>query len=334
MPAYVEFREIPGTTGSVDASFNRTYTRTFQVVVDDATAGPYFAGSHPSLPSIYSAHNEDPFAFCVGLVPTRNAEDPKVWTVTATYAYSIDAPVALAGGEGGSVGGSTKTGNPAVDSQQQGYPPADRVVNPLSRPKDYSYATVKITTIPIDEEPYTAPGQAFIRKIRNSAGDPFQDQPSRDIMALQITVGLNSLTTPDQVWVNRLQTLNSNTVVIDGVSYSARELRLENFSAQRVYEQVSYYRWTLNFTYRPHWRVTLRNSGNRAWMELKDANGNGTGIYGIMAPQDPKIVIPMDLDAAGRYLPPTLDAGGGVVPPTPTYREFTVYPETSWPTPL
>jgi hypothetical protein len=335
MPAYVEFREIPGTTGSVDASFNRTYTRTFQVVVDDPTVGPFFAGSHPSLPLIYSPHNEDPFAFCVGLVPTRSEEDPQVWTITATYAYNVDAPVALAGGGGvASPGGSTKTGNPAVDSQQQGYAPGDRVTNPLSRPKDYSYSTVKISTIPVDEEPYIAPGKVSIRKIRNTAGDPFQDQPSRDVMALQITIGLNSLVTPDQAWVNRLQTLNSNSVVIDGVTYGARELRLENISAQRVYEQVSYYRWTLNVTFRPHWRVELRNTGNRAWMELKDANGAATGFYGIMAPQDPKIVLPMDLDLYGRYLPPTLNAAGEVVPPTPTYTEFTVFPETSWPTPL
>lgn len=336
MPTYLDFKEVMGTSGSVDASFNRTYTRTFNVVVDDASAGPFFAGSHPSLPLIYSQHNEDPYAFCVGLSPARDGTDPHLWIVTATYAYNLDAPVPLAGG-GGMGGGSSKTGQPSVDSQQQGYAPGERVIDPMLRPHDYSYATCKVMQVPVDEEPYILPPNIGIRKISNAVGDFFENQPARDIHALRITLGINSRTVPDDVWLNRLQTLNQNAVTLDKVDYQPRTLRMESIAAQRVYEQnVSYYRWTIEFTYKAHWRIELRNSGNRALMPVMDTQNPPQPIAGKWAIQKPtsEYTLPVDLTTDGKLLNPTIANGGAVTPAKPNYLEFHVWPETTWPTPL
>lgn len=336
MPSYVDFKELPSTTGSVDANFQRTYTRTFLIQVDDPTATVFFVGSHTSLPTVLvSTMPGDSKAFCVGLVPTRDEEDPYLWRVTATYAYSVDGGYTLAGGAPGSTSGGA-TGNPAKDSQQKGYAPASRVQAPLSRPADYSYSFVKVKTVVVDEEPYTTSGTGTPQKIRNAAGDPFAEQPTRRTFAKKIVVGLNSNTVPDDVWQARLDTVNSNTVVLDGVTYDPRTLLMDDANSTKVYEDgISYYRWTLVFLYMAHWRVNLRNSGNRAWFELKNATtGAGTGNWAIQTPQDPKIAIPMDLTADGKYLEPTSNPVTGTLVWNPNYLEFNVYPETSWPTPL
>ena len=73
--AYVSFKELAGKSGSVNSSFQRQYTRQFRIITDDATAGPFYAGSHPSLPLIFSVYPEDAKAFCVHSFPTRRSSD-------------------------------------------------------------------------------------------------------------------------------------------------------------------------------------------------------------------------------------------------------------------
>ena len=99
--AYTLFTEVAeGRTASVDQKFNRTYTRVFLVRTDAATYGPAYAASHPSLPVIFSAHNEDAFAYCLSISPSQDQGDPTLWRITVNYGYNVDAPPLTISGTG------------------------------------------------------------------------------------------------------------------------------------------------------------------------------------------------------------------------------------------
>jgi len=190
--AYTLFTEVAeGRTASVDQKFNRTYTRVFLVRTSDASYGPAYAASHPSLPVIFSAHNEDSDAYCLSISPSQDQGDPTLWRISVNYGYNIDAPSAA----------SAPSGDPAVETQQTGQAPADRVENPLSRPRDYSVST---TSYPL--------GVMFDRSgtlIRNSAKDPFLPVPEIVKGGASITVGLNSVNSPSAAWIGAIDKVNS-----------------------------------------------------------------------------------------------------------------------------
>jgi len=89
--AYTLFTEVAeGRTASVDQKFNRTYTRVFLVRTDAASYGPAYAASHPSLPVIFSAHNEDANAYCLSISPSQDQGDPTLWRISVNYGYNVD----------------------------------------------------------------------------------------------------------------------------------------------------------------------------------------------------------------------------------------------------
>jgi hypothetical protein len=273
--AYTLFREvIEGRSGSVDQRYQRAYKRAFLVKTDSAGYGPYYAGSHPSLPLVWSIHPEDPLAYCVGFSVDQDQNDGTLWRVTANYAYNADTF------QGGGTG-TGATGNPAIDTQQQGQAPADRVQSPLSRPRDYQISTVAY--------PEALRGDVDGNAILNSAYDPFLPASEIQKFGAQITIGLNASTPPSEAWMSAVGKLNATTLTItppgSTISLAAKTTRLNSLNAQAVYENgLAYWRWTLAFEFRPStttytsgwvqlgaswpvlgWKLVLLDAGKRRW---------------------------------------------------------------------
>lgn len=321
--AYVRCSEvIDGRSGSVDQRYQRSYKRVFLVETDANTYGPYYAGSHPSLPNIWDAHDEDANAYCVGFDVSQDQDNPRLWRVTCNYAYNADTAASS---------GNGPTGNPAIDTQQQGQAPADRVESPLSRPRDYQIATVTY--------PETLRGDADGNAILNSAYDYFTPAPEGQKLAATITVGLNNSSAPSNTWLGSVGMINASSMTIGAYTVGAKTTRLNSLNAQLVYENgVSYWRWTLVFEYRPSstsyaggwqslpgsawpelgWKLVLLDAGKRewtgsAWQDFKDK------------PYTAAVSAPVLMNGSGGRL-----SGGS----TPKYKAWEIYKTTTFPSPM
>ena len=307
------FQVLTNESGAVNSSYQRTYQKVFLLETDRALP-PYTvweAGSYSGLPKIFDVYPHDPTgkAFCVSLSPVQDTNNPWLWKITASYAYAIDGWT----GGGGGGGGGTATGNPLIDTQQTGTPPAQREAAPLNRHRDYAYSTMVVGQEVIRS---SVDSSGNIVPFLNTAGDPFPNPPTITIPGVQITVGLNSLEPPGGNWVAALHKLNRNPLSIDLWSIPARWARLESCSAQRVFEEgISYYRWTIVFCVRESWSWKPLSMGNRAFYSLKN---KATGAF-----ENKKVAI-TEVD---RFLtgPQLLDSNGFVVTST---NGRTVYKHT------
>jgi hypothetical protein len=292
--AYTYFAEThEGRSGKADSKYSRNYTRNFIVKTDSATYGPYYAGSHPSLPVLWAAHPEDAKARVTTISPTQDGADPTLWRVTVEYSYP-DL------GQG--------TGDPKIDTQQQGQDPADRQENPLSRLNDYQIST--------STYPYAVTQTIYGQAIKNTAGDPFLPPIEIQKMGATITVGTNQTSSPSAAWLQSVGCLNSNSMLIGPYSVSAAQVRLDSISAQLTNENsVKYWRWTLVFQYRADWAFVLLNQGRR------QLNG-GVAVPIYDKATGLEVSAPVPLDAAGAALSP---AG------TPVWLTFHCYPRVTFP---
>ena len=301
--AYTLFTEVSeGRQATVDAKFNRTYTRVFLVRTDAASYGPYYAGSHPSLPQMFDAHPEDADAYCISLSPVQDQNDPKLWRVTAQYSYNTDMVAS----------NSAPSGNPAVDTQQQGQAPTSRVENPLSRPRDYSIST--------NGYPWAIEQDRFGNPIENSAGDPFIPVPEITKAGATITVGLNSTSAPSAAWIGALGYLNASSYTIGAYVIGAGLSKLNGVNASLAYENgVSYWRWQLTFEYRPDgWAWVVANKGKRQ----TDVNNIGGPPVDIVTAAGVPVANPVYLDAAGYAIAPGASR---------TFATFHIYPRVAFP---
>jgi hypothetical protein len=308
--AYTLFSEVhAGRQATVDSKFNRTYQRVFLVRTDSATYGPYYAGSHPSLPAIFSAHPEDALAYCLTLAPSQDQDDPLLWRVTATYGYNLDMTTS----------GSAPSGNPAVDTQQQGVAPASRVQAPASRGRDYQIATNSYP-LALAEAYYT--GTNSMQPVENSAGEPLLPPLTGVYGGATITVGLNSLNSPSAAWIGSIGFVNAASYTIGPYVIGAKLAKLNSVNAQLVYENdVSYWRWSLVFEYRPNgWGVTLANMGKK----LRITAG-ASGLKDILINGVPTSV-PLFLNSTGTAV---WDSATDSV--SAKYRTYVPYNTTTFP---
>jgi hypothetical protein len=291
--AYTHFAEVAeGRAANVDQQYQRSYTRVFLVRTNDYAYGPGYAASHPSIPRIWYAHPEDAKARCTSISPSQDQGDPYLWRITVQYAYKVDEASA------------------EKDLQQDGQDPAERVENPLLRPRDYSVASMSY--------PWAMRYDRFGQKIANSAGDPFL--PTVEIVkgGATITVGLNSLNAVTSTWISSIGKLNQATFILGPYAVGAGLAKLNSVSANRVFEDgLSYWHWTLVFEYRPDgWAFVLANVGKRERSTVKDQ------FIDIMSPLGGIVSTPVYLSAAGKALKPT---------DPPTYATYHVYPRIAFP---
>jgi hypothetical protein len=322
--AYTLFKEvIEGRSGSVDQRYQRAYKRVFLVKTDSPGYGPYYAGSHPSLPLVWSVHPEDPFAYCVGFSVDQDQNDGTLWRVTANYAYNADTF------QGGGVG-TGPTGNPAIDTQQQGQAPTERVQSPLLRPRDYQISTVSY--------PEALRGDIEGNAILNSAYDSFLPASEIQRFGAQITIGLNDANPPTTAWFASVGKINYNTLTLGAYTCAPKTVRLNNLNANLVYENgVKYWRWSMVWEYRSSttsygggwvqlgtdwpdlgWKLVLLDAGKRKkvgtdWVSFTDRPG-----------QQP-VTQPVLMDGGGDRLAQNAK---------PYYKAWDIYKSYIFPSPL
>lgn len=309
---YTYFTEVAeGRRATQDQRYQKTAARQWIVRVDSTTYGPIYAASHPSLPVMWTAHPEDAYLRLVNLSSEQDQSDPLLWRVTGDYAYYLDTQTASA------------TGNPAVDTQQQGQPPGDRVQNPLLRPRDYSVATA--TRPWATWQAWNTVTNTYTKPIVNSAGDPFLPPPEIMKSGATITVGLNSASAPSGFWLSAIDYLNATSLVIGPYTFSTAQVKLNNVSAQLVYENgISYWRWALTFEYRPTWALELIDQGRRE--KFTPAGGGAVKLIPIIDEVTGQAVSqPVLLDGSGVKL-----ASGG----TPQFITYHIYPRITFTGPI
>lgn len=275
--AYRSFRELSGESGNVDASFRTSYTKTFLVEVDSANDSVFYVGSHPQLPLLYSQHPADNRAYCVSINPQQDSNNPLVWRVTCQWSMTLD---------GSGVGGMpVASGNPYVDSQQQGKAPADRQQVPTARGNDYSYESIVIGKEIVEYEsapdPLDANSIVITKWFKNTAGDRFETMPERDIYGLQITVGRNLPGAPNTDWDTLNGKLNANQITIGTRTCAPKTVMMMGTSATLVYENSSaYWRWTHRLVVRPakEWLWRPINKGKNGLLPYRDGPGAGAAI--------------------------------------------------------
>lgn len=300
--AYAGITEVhEGRQAGADRMFSRRYTRVFLVWTTSATDGPYFVGSHPSLPTLYSSHPEDPYAFCTAINgPVQDQGDPTLWRITYEYSYAMDGSA------------SPATGNPAIDSQQKGASPASRSAVPTARPRDYNI--VQNTYMEASEF------DAYGDDILNSAGDPFLPPIELPKVEIIVTVGLNDVSAPSLAWLGAQNKTNANTITVGPYTGTAGKWKLNKLSAVPVYENnLAYWRWTMEWAYRADgWEKMIVDKG----MREKTAAGErqpvdmGSGL----SPSQPIL-----LNGAGRKLPTGT---------RPYHLSFVVFRPYTFPTPI
>lgn len=262
--AVVSVKELAGSSGAVNSTFQRNYTRSWVIVTDNPDDGPFLAGSATGLPLIYDPYPEDVRAFCVSLNVTQDSSNPRVFKVEAAYAYNLDA----AFGTGSPV--AVATGNPLVDNQQKGQAPQDRKSDPLLRPRDYSYSTTssgekKILSKDFSDTP---------KDILNTAGCPLYPPLTVDVPALTLTIGLNATTGPSAAWAESIGCTNFNPIVVGGYTIAKDHAMLRAVTANSVFEDgQKYWRWGITFEIRPDWDFVDQSRGLMAYQWEKDAIG-------------------------------------------------------------
>lgn len=298
--AYTLIKETAeGRSAGVDQKYQRTYARVFIVRTSSSSYGAAYAASHPSLPRVFSRHPDDRIAFCTGLDVSQDGNDPQQWRITANYAYyEADA---------------------AVDTQQKGQDPADRVENPLLRPRDYGISTSSYNFA--TQNACNTSTNAYTVPIVNSAGDPFL--PPAEVVkgAATVTVGLNSTVSPSATWIAAIGALNASTYTVGPYVIGAGLAKLDSVSATKTFENdVSYWRWSLSFSYRPSgWAYVVMDAGKR-----RKVGGVSPPI--TITVNGVPVSSPVPLTGSGRPMTQTqIDAGSY------TYLTFHIYPRVSFP---
>jgi hypothetical protein len=294
------FRELTGESGQVSGSFQRSYTKTFLLMVDDPADSVWYVGSHPQLPKLFDVHPADRKAFCTSISPAQDSSNPLIWRVTCTFAYSLDA----AGGSGG----IPATGVPAIDSQMQGKPPADRAAaaalnDPLKRPNDYSYGTQ-----PWHKRAVMRDSKTNARMVNHPVlKDDLARFPEVDDYCLSIRVGRNMPGAPNLEWLSLNGKLNDNRCTIGTHICEIGTARMMSTAAELVYEEgVSYWRWTheILMTDDPKaWMFKADSQGRNAMFSPLDKNGAvaaGALVRELIVNREPSLAGDQLLTQAGK----------------------------------
>jgi hypothetical protein len=170
-----------GRTGSDNLERTREYSDIWEVLTDDDQDDPTVAGGTALLPRLGEPHPNDSYAVVVSNRPMQDATTPRRWLVT--IGYSSNLPVgqqreALAYDSSGQ-----PSENAGATSATGGGGTVERQDDPRNRPP----------TFEVDWEEKTEIVRRDINgdAITNSAEDPFDPPPTREVALPIITITKN-----------------------------------------------------------------------------------------------------------------------------------------------
>jgi hypothetical protein len=221
--AVVEVNELwDGRGASGTFKRQRQYTRTFEVVTDDARDGPIVVSEASGLPKFgfpYITPNEsDLGALVVSIDPQQDVETPHLWKVTVKYDSKLDFPE-----------GQQPPGKDKKD-------PKNRSESPLDRPPKYQVGFVKTM------RPWIVDGNG--KAIVNSAGRPFDPPLEEDIAYLSLRVTVNKAA----FWADQAAALIYSVNKKAWFGLPARMVKIDGIEADSQYENnVGFWQviWTL-----------------------------------------------------------------------------------------
>lgn len=285
--------------GTVNSSFQNTYTRSFIVHTDgiqqtDVSIYDAIYG-HDSCPQIGDVYPGDDDTYCSNVSINPEQDDPQTWKVVCEYTSNPDS-----GSSGSADSGATPP--PQVSSQQQGQQPTDRSADPLTRQPD-----VKITFAQFPE---------ILTDVVNSAGDPFYPPITVEKYRPIVLIGCNTATINAFTIASYIGQVNSTTVnftTSTGITlhFPAKSGRIKGIQTEPVIEgKIKYWRLTyeieVNTTEDEEenfvgWDLRLRDQGFR----IKKADGSKVQAldgHGNVA------TAPVDLNGQGQKNPAGAEA--------------------------
>lgn len=162
----------------------------------------------------------------------------------------------------------------------------EEVENPLNRPWEYSYDDTPIT------EPYFFDVEGL--PCANSAGEPFDTLPEREVTIGQITIVRNVASFDDSTAQGYRDKINSDSVTIRGTTYAAGQLRIRAISAQGPFEEngVTFWRETIVVAKKADkWEHKFEDRG---YSELDEGK-----LKPILNADGEQVVRPWPLDGSG-----------------------------------
>jgi hypothetical protein len=302
-----------GRDGSIDQRGVRTYTRKFQVIVDDPTMGPLAVTNSLLLPSLFASYlgvngEYDLGATCRHIDPVQDAQDPFKWIVT--YQYSSERLPFRFGD------------NPLSKLQSPGTSQGDSSeANPLVRPAEVNWTSAKFQKVLKLDVNNNA--------IANSAGVGYDPPSQRDDTRSVLTIKRNEIIYDPNQPGQFVDYVNSQPWVLaflDGtvITVPAGNAKCETIDGSSAVEMGVFY-WRKTYVF--HIRQPPPGApANSAWFDFRldeglqqlDANSKLVNIYDTFSVP---VSSPVPLDGTGHQL-----ANGQPV----HYRAFQVYPTTDF----
>jgi len=218
--------------GTLDKSYQNTYTRTFIVhtdTIEQTDISIYNAiYGHASCPQIGDNYPGDSDTYCQNVNITPEQSDPQTWKVTIEYSSNPDASSTSSGGS---------TPPPQVETQQAGQKPESREANPTLRPPDFKVNFVSF--------PYIVPN------IINSAGDPFVPPITVEKFRPVFSIGCNVSSINSYTLATYIGKVNSTSVTFTTgtgcvLSIPAKTGKIKNINTELLLEGSFQY-WRLTY---------------------------------------------------------------------------------------
>lgn len=283
-----------GRGGSINSTYQRTYTRTFDVV----TSGPYVGSkavrAAAGIPQLGTAYTN-------GLAPS----DPDYEVDAGAFVAEITAEC-LGGEEGAGVAWK-------VTCSYQPWDPSTFGVNPIDWPLRVTFGGERTERV-VDFDVTTGD------PIRNSAGDRFGDPVTVDDHFTTLLITRNELVSTFDIELASEMSDTINNAEWNGIPAGHAKMGIISTSEEQYDSnaQVWYYKVTYPVSVsRTFWRKTLLDQG---YNELDDPNAPEPKARPIMNDGQP-ISDPVALDGNGQRLP---------VNGTPVALEFDVFDEADW----
>lgn len=287
---FLRVQMIANTAGEFKDDFHRTYTQTWQVVVDDPTACEaeiFFAPGLPLPRAVYKVYGvvKDAYAFCTSVRAQRtDRDDPYLWEVTCEF--------------------GTKTRDPQRESQ-------NKDDSPVAKPPKRHWGKMVVKK-PLDPDKSDPPKPAV-----NAAGQPYVPAPEYEVRLQTLTIVRNEAGFDQALADATMDTVNAVQFYGEG---NDGQVRCTDFSGVEDYEKgVRFWIVTYEFLFDGDGhKISLRNHGT---LITHDALGNTIAPTMIVDPYGVGTTGPVDLDAVGGRL-----AAGA----SPIYNKFVGYPPRDW----